>query len=87
VDNYVNRELNAHNSISFRSDFLNDKKGQRTGVNTKYTENTLALSHWIGTTIQIRPEIRFDHSWDRAGYDRGTRYSQFTAATDLIFHF
>ncbi len=87
VDNYINRELNAHNFLSFRSDFLIDKKGQRTGVNTKYTENTLALSHWIGTTIQMRPEIRFDHSWDRAGYDGGTRYSQFTAATDLIFHF
>ena len=86
-DNYLNRELNAHNFLSFRSDFLNDKKGQRTGVNTKYTENTLALSHWIGTTIQMRPEIRFDHSWDRASYDAGKRYSQFTAATDLIFHF
>jgi hypothetical protein len=87
VDNYINRELNAHNFLSFRSDFLNDKKGQRTGVNTKYTETTLTLSHWIGTTIQMRPEIRFDHSWDRAGYDRGTKYRQFTAATDLIFHF
>jgi hypothetical protein len=87
IANYINRELNAHNSISFRSDYLNDKKGQRTGVNTKYTENTLSLSHWVGSTIQIRPEIRFDHSWDRAGYDRGTKQSQLTVASDLIFHF
>ncbi|AEU34682.1 outer membrane beta-barrel protein [Granulicella mallensis] len=87
VVNYVNKQLSAHDFISFRSDFLNDKKGQRTGVNTKYTENTLLLSHWIGSTIQIRPEIRFDHAWDRDAYDRGTRQSQFTVASDLIFHF
>jgi len=87
VVSYLNRELGSHNFIGFRSDFLNDKKGQRTGVATKYTENTLALSHWIGTTIQLRPEIRFDHAWDRNAYDRATRKSQFTAATDLIVHF
>ena len=87
IDNYVNRELNTHNFLSFRSDYLNDKKGQRTGVATKYTENTLSFNHWIGTTIQIRPEVRFDRAWDRKSYDNQTRQSQFTAATDLIVHF
>jgi hypothetical protein len=87
IDNYINRELNTHDFIGFRSDYLNDKKGQRTGYNTKYTENTVSYNHWIGSTIQLRPEIRFDHAWDRNAYDRGTRQSQFTAATDLVFHF
>jgi hypothetical protein len=87
IDNYVNRQLDAHSFIGFRSDFLNDKKGQRTGYATRYTENTLSYNRWIGTTIQFRPEIRFDHAWDRPAYDRGTRQSQFTAATDLVFHF
>jgi hypothetical protein len=45
------------------------------------------LNHWIGSTVQIRPEIRFDRAWDRKSYDRGTRQSQFTAACDLIFHY
>ena len=45
------------------------------------------LSHWIGSTIQIRPEIRFDHAWDRNAYDQGTRQNQFTIASDLIYHF
>jgi hypothetical protein len=74
-------------SSGFRSDFVNDKKGQRTGVDTKYTENTLYLSHYVGSTIQVRPEIRFDHSWDRADYDNGSRYSQFFAGLDFIYHF
>jgi Putative beta-barrel porin-2, OmpL-like. bbp2 len=87
VQNYVLRQLSEHDFVGFRSDLLNDKKGQRTGVNTKYTENTLMLSHWIGTTVQIRPEIRFDRAWDRKSYDRGTRQSQLTVACDLIFHY
>ncbi len=87
IQNYFNRQLGAHNFIGFRSDFLNDKKGQRTGVATKYTENTVSFNHWIGTTIQFRPEVRFDHSWDRAGYDNGAHRSQFSASTDLILHF
>jgi len=50
-------------------------------------EETFMLSHWVGTTVQIRPEIRFDHAWDRRAYDNGTRTNQFTVASDVIFHF
>ena len=85
--NYLNKQLSTHDSFSFRSDFLDDKKGQRTGYATRYTEGTLSLTHWIGSTVQIRPEIRLDHSWDLRAYDKGTRINQFTGATDLIFHF
>jgi hypothetical protein len=85
--NYVLKQLSDHDFVGFRSDLLNDKKGQRTGVNTKYTENTFMLSHWIGSTIQIRPEIRFDHAWDRKSYDQGKRKNQLVVASDLIFHF
>jgi hypothetical protein len=85
--NYILKQLSDHDFIGFRSDLLNDKKGQRTGFNTKYTENTLMLSHWMGTTVQIRPEIRFDHAWDRKSYDLGKRQSQLTVACDLIFHY
>ena len=87
VVNYLQKELSAHDFVSFRSDFLNDKHGQRTGYQTRYSENTLMWSHWFGTTVQLRPEIRFDRAWDRRAYDDGRRQSQFTAASDLIFHF
>jgi hypothetical protein len=87
VVNYANRELGPHDFVSVRTDFLNDKKGQRTGIAGRYQEETLALSHWVGSTVQIRPELRFDHSWDRRGYDNGTARNQLTFATDVIVHF
>jgi len=85
--NYVNKQLSPHDYLSLRTDFLNDKKGQRTGYATKLSEGTISYNHWFGSTVQLRPEVRFDHAWDRAAYDNGTRWNQFTAATDLIFHF
>ena len=87
VVNYVQKELSPHDYLSFRSDFLNDKKGQRTGDQTRYSENTLSWNHWFGSTVQLRPEIRFDHAWDRRSYDSGNATNQFTAASDLILHF
>ena len=85
--NFLQKEFSAHNFLSFRSDFLNDKKGQRTGYANRYSENTISWTHWVGTTVQLRPELRFDRAWDRKAYDSGRRQNQLTLAGDLIFHF
>ncbi len=87
VVNYLQKELSVHDFVSFRSDFLADKKGQRTGYQTKYSENTIMWSHWIGSTVQIRPELRFERAWDHKAYDNGLRQNQLTFASDLVFHF
>jgi hypothetical protein len=87
VVNFFQKELSAHNFLSFRSDFLDDKKGQRTGYATRYSENTIMWCHWMGTTVQIRPELRFERAWDRKAYDNGQQHNQLTVASDLIFHF
>lgn len=87
VVNFLQKELSLHDFMSFRSDFLDDKKGQRTGYATRYSENTIMWCHWIGTTVQIRPEFRFERAWDRKAYDNGRRQNQITVASDLIFHF
>lgn len=87
VVNYINREISSKLMIGFRSDFLDDKKGQRTGVATKYTENTLYATKYFGSAVLLRPEIRLDHSWDRRGYDNGSARNQFFAGADLIYKF
>jgi hypothetical protein len=87
IVNYLNREINSKLTIGFRSDLVDDKKGQRTGIPTKYTENTMYATKYIGNTIMIRPEIRFDHSWDRPAYNNGTARNQFFVGADLIYKF
>jgi hypothetical protein len=87
IVNFLQKELSAHDFLSFRSDYLDDKKGQRTGYATRYSENSIAWCHWIGSTVQIRPELRFERAWNRKAYDYGRRQNQLTVASDLIFHF
>jgi Putative beta-barrel porin-2, OmpL-like. bbp2/Carboxypeptidase regulatory-like domain len=85
--NYVERQLNTKNYVSIRTDFLDDIKGQRTGYKNRYAEETLMWGHWVGSTVLFRPELRFDHAFDRRAYDNGTRTNQFQLAMDVIFKF
>ena len=87
IVNYINREINSKLMVGFRSDLLDDKKGQRTGLPSKYTENTLYATKYVGSTIMFRPELRFDHSWDLRGYNNGTSRNQLFFGMDLIYKF
>lgn len=87
VVNYVEREFNKSNYLSIRNEFVDDIKGQRTGYTTQYSEHLISYGHWIGTTVLFRPEIRFEHSYNLAAYDLGTKKTQFILAGDVTYHF
>ena len=87
VVNYLEKELNHRNYLSFRNEFVDDIKGQRTGYTTKYSEHLISYGHWIGSTLLFRPEIRLEHSYNLAAYDLGSKKTQFIVAGDLTYHF
>jgi putative OmpL-like beta-barrel porin-2 len=87
IVNYINREINSKLMVGFRTDYLDDMKGQRTGFVTKYTENTFYITKYIGNTVMFRPELRFDHSWDRPAYNGGTARNQLFFGMDVIYKF
>ena len=85
--NYTNRQFGGHDFISFRNEFFDDIKGQRTGFKAKYSEHGLSWNHWIGTTIVLRPELRWEHAYNSNAYDSGTRHSQFMFAADVVWFY
>ncbi len=91
--NYLNYQIGPRDILTWRTDYLNDARGQRTGFKTRYTEYDLGYTHWVGDAIELRPELRFEHALDAAAYDNptatpgGGRHSQAMAAMDAIFHF
>ena len=87
IVNYINVALSPTSMLSFRNEWYNDEDGQRTGYATRYTSHTLGMTHWVSQNIEIRPELRYEHSYDLPAYDAGRRSSQTTALVDLIFHF
>ncbi len=87
VVNYLEKEINKSNYLSIRNEYFDDIRGQRTGFKTKYIEDAFSWGHWVETTILFRPELRYEHAFNAPAYNSGTRYSQFTAAGDVIFFF
>src|ERR1700685_1275955 len=72
VVNYVEKQFYKHDYFTIRNEFFNDAKGQRTGFKTNYSEHMLGWGHWIGSTILIRPELRYERSYDVPAYNNGT---------------
>ena len=91
--NYINYQFGPRDIATWRTDYMDDARGQRTGFKTRYYEFDLSYTHWMGDVVELRPEIRFEHARDVDAYDNPTatpgagRNSQFMLAADLIFHF
>ncbi|MBV8833685.1 MAG: outer membrane beta-barrel protein [Acidobacteriaceae bacterium] len=84
---YISREINKSNALIARTEYFDDLKGQRTGYQTKYSGYTLSWNHWIGTTVLFRPELTYDHAYDSAAFNNGTKKSQLMFAGDVIFFY
>lgn len=85
--NYTMFRIAPNAFISVRNEYMNDKVGSRTGHATQYTEHAIGLTWWPDKLITIRPEIRFDHSYDVPAYNNGTKKDQLAFVVDTIFHF
>ena len=87
IVNYLNFELNTNNMMTFRNEFYNDMKGQRTGFATRYSSHTLGITHWVSSDLEIRPELRYEHSYDLSAYDAGKKNYQVVGLVDAILHY
>jgi hypothetical protein len=91
--NYINYQIGPRDVLTWRSDFMDDARGQRTGFKTRYAEFTFGYTHWVGDTIELRPELRYEHARDSEAYDNPSalpgmgKNSQLNLAADAIFHF
>jgi hypothetical protein len=84
---YVMYQISDRDYVGTRDEAFDDARGQRTGFATWYSEDTFGWTHWLTKSIMVRPEIRYDHSYEAAAYDNGTRRSQVTFASDLLVKF
>jgi hypothetical protein len=90
--NYINYQFGPRDIATWRTDYLDDATGQRTGFKTRYCEFDLSYTHWMGDVIELRPEIRFEHARAQA-YDNpsatpdGGKHSQAMILMDAIIHF
>jgi hypothetical protein len=75
--------------VTFRLDYLNDPRGERSGFPTSYGSITLGTTYRFSPVFMIRPEIRTEKAF-RQGvtpYDNGTKSYQSTFGMDAILNF
>ena len=53
----------------------------------KYSEHSLGVTWWPDKIITLRPELRFDHSYDTPAFDNGKHRNQFVVSMDFIIHY
>jgi Putative beta-barrel porin-2, OmpL-like. bbp2 len=87
VLNYTMFRIAPAAFLTMRNEFYDDIVGSRTGHATKYSEHSIGITWWPDRIITLRPELRFDHSYDTAAFDNGTRRNQLTASMDFIVHY
>jgi hypothetical protein len=91
--NFINYTYTVHDIFTWRSDFLDDAHGRRSGFKSRYAEFDLSFTHWVGDALELRPELRFERSLDAEAYDNptdtpdGAKKTQFMLAADMIFFF
>jgi len=85
--NYTMFRIAPSAFLTVRNEFYDDIVGSRTGHATRYSEHSIGITWWPNKIITLRPELRFDHSYDTAAFDNGTRRSQLTASMDFIVHY
>jgi Putative beta-barrel porin-2, OmpL-like. bbp2 len=85
--NYTMFRISPSAFFTVRNEFYDDIVGSRTGRATSYSEHSVGITWWPDKIITVRPELRFDHSYDTAAFDNGTRKNQFTASMDFIVHY
>lgn len=87
IVNYVELKVLEQNFVSFRTDYLNDFQGQRTGFITPYMSWTLGLTHFFSSLVELRPEVRYETAFEATPYDNGTKKSQTIFEIDAIVRF
>ncbi|HVR83470.1 MAG TPA: outer membrane beta-barrel protein [Planctomycetota bacterium] len=83
---YLEARISNNAFLSIRNELFNDSTGQRTTYATLYSEHAIGLSWWPNSMLQIRPEVRFEHSYDVNAYDNGQKNHQATFNIDFIVH-
>lgn len=84
IVNYQNFKLSKKDYIVVRNEYFDDVRGQRTGVQTRYSSHGIGYGRWLADNLLLRPELRFEHAYDAPAYNNGTRRNQLMLAADLV---
>jgi hypothetical protein len=91
---YWNYQFTPLDNVSLRTEYYDDRQGQRTGVATSYEDVALGVQHWLSPQIELRPEIAYYRANDAKAFGGNgnlgvapTRQQAVILSGDAIIHF
>ena len=91
---YLNFTPGPLDNFSLRAEYLDDEKGQRTGVKTRYVAAAIGWQHWLSPQFEIRPEFDYYKALDADAFDGNSNLGiapskrhMIALAGDAILHF
>jgi len=88
IVNYQNFKISKSDYLVMRNEYFDDTRGQRTGTQTRYSTHSVGWGRWFNAwgenTGLVRPELRYEHSYNADAYNYGTKKNQLTVMTDVI---
>jgi hypothetical protein len=87
IVNYTMFRIAPSAFLTLRNEFYDDIVGSRTAHATKYSEHSFGLTWWPNKIVTLRPELRFDHSYDTPAFNNSTRRNQLVTSMDFIIHY
>jgi hypothetical protein len=89
IVDYLAYQFSPNDFVTFRPDYINDPRGERSGFATSYGSLTWGVTHKFSSIVEVRPEFRLEKSF-RAGvtpWDNGTKSYQTTFGIDAIINY
>jgi hypothetical protein len=86
---YLVKKVSDKDVVTFRTDYMNDPRGERSGFATSYGSLTLGLMHRFSPVLITRPEFRVEKAFANGvtPYDNGTKAYQTTFGLDFILNY
>ena len=89
VVDYLEKKFTPNDFWSFRSDYMSDPRGWRSGFATTYGSLTFGVTHKMSALQMLRPEIRYERAFGPGvtPYDNGKKATQYSFGMDYILNF
>jgi hypothetical protein len=65
VVNYTMYRFAPNAFFTLRNEWWDDPAGYRSGYSSSYDENAIGMQYWPNKLIMIRPEVRFEHAFNK----------------------
>jgi hypothetical protein len=84
ICNYTMYRIAPNAFVTLRNEWWDDPSGYRSGYSSSYYEGSIGMQYWPNKLIMLRPEIRYEHAFERNGLASSSAAFNGTGAPETV---